>query len=331
MPNSTETPAFDRVTFRRVLGCFATGVTIVTSLQEDGPPCGLTANSFTSVSLDPPLVLVCLDARSNSLVAIRHSGAFAVNILGESQRDLSGRFASKQPDKFGDGAWSRAVTGAPTLDGALAWLDCRVEQSFTVGDHEIVIGRVVALGENAGSPLGYFRGGYFQVSLSQDVTSLGGRAVFGAIVQHRGRVLLRRHLSAGTWGFPEAAALGSQRRLGGLLESLADAGAPTALNFLYSVAEIPDGGSTWILYRGELTAEEPQLKDPESWRFFAEGEIPWDQLRSYETRMTLRRFFKERAEDRFGLFADTGSEGFIAPIGEGLRPYTRAEADRTLR
>lgn len=331
MPDSSEAAAFDRVTFRRVLGCFATGVTIVTSIQEDGTPCGLTANSFTSVSLDPPLVLVCLDARSNSLGAIRGSGAFAVNILGESQRELSGRFASKLPDKFGGSRWSRAVTGAPTLEGALAWLDCRVERTFTAGDHEIVIGRVVALGDNAGSPLGYFRGGYFQVSLSQDVTSLGGRAVFGAIIQHKGRVLLRRHGPAGSWGFPEATAIGSQRRLGGLLETLAEAGAPTALNFLYSVAEIPDSGSTWILYRGELTTEEPQLKDTKDWRFFAEGEIPWEQLRSYETQMTLRRFFKERAEDRFGLFADTGSEGFIAPIGEGLRPYTRAEAERMLR
>ena len=140
MPQSAEAPAFDRTTFRRVLGCFATGVTIVTSIEEDGTLCGLTANSFTSVSLDPPLVLVCLDARSNSLGAIRHSGAFAVNILGEGQRDLSGRFASKLPDKFVEGKWSRAVTGSPTLDGALAWLDCRVERALTAGDHEIVGG-----------------------------------------------------------------------------------------------------------------------------------------------------------------------------------------------
>lgn len=331
MPQPAEAPAFDRATFRRVLGCFATGVTIVTSIEEDGTLCGLTANSFTSVSLDPPLVLVCLDARSNSLGAIRHSGAFAVNILGEGQRDLSGRFASKLPDKFGDGTWTSAVTGSPTLEGALAWLDCRVERALTAGDHEIVIGRVVALGENAGSPLGYFRGGYFQVSLSQDVTSLGGRAVFGAIIQHNGRVLLRRFGQDGSWGFPEATATGSQHRLGGLLDILSEAGAPTALNFLYSVAEVPNSGSTWILYRGELTTAEPRLRDPHDWRFFAEGEVPWGQLRSYETRMTLRRFFKERAEDRFGLFADTGSEGFIAPIGEGVRPYTRAEAEQTLR
>jgi flavin reductase (DIM6/NTAB) family NADH-FMN oxidoreductase RutF len=331
MHDSTAAAEFDRTKFRRVLGCFATGVTIVTSIQEDGVPCGLTANSFTSVSLDPPLILVCLDARSNSLGAIRSSGKFAVNILGESQRELSGRFASKTIDKFGSGQWSRALTGAPTLEDALAWLDCEVESTFTAGDHEIVIGRVVSLGENAGSPLGYFRGGYFQVSLSQDATSPGGRAVFGAIIQHKGRILLRRQGVNGPWGFPEAAAIGSQRRLGGLLDTLTEMGAPTALNFLYSVAELPDSGSTWILYRGELTTEEPQLKDTQYWRFFAESEIPWEQLRSYETQMTLRRFFKERAEDRFGLFADTGSEGFIAPIGEDLRPYTRAEAERTLR
>ena len=111
---------------------------------------------------------------------------------------------------------------------------------------------------------------------------------------------------------------------------LAEAGAPTELNFLYSVAEIPDLGCTTILYRGELVST-PHLTDSARWTFLGADEVPWDGLYSYETEMTLRRYFRERDEDRFGLFADTGGSGRLAAIDHDLESYSRADAERKLR
>lgn len=329
MPQETQ-QAIDRTAFRRVLGTFATGVTIITTTDGAGQPHGLTANSFTSVSLDPPLVLVCLDKRSKSLSALEESQVFAVNILSEGQRDLSGGFARKSDDKFAGVAWSTASTGAPVFPDSVGWLDCRVHQTISSGDHDVVIGQVVAMSDSPARPLGYFRGNYFQVSLEQDVSERRGRAVFSVIIDHLSGVLLARRGEQTAWSLPEAPATTGEAALGGLLRMLADAGAPTELNFLYSVAEISDAGCTAITYRGELTGE-PMLTAPANWCFFTEAEIPWASLASYETEMTLRRYFREKKLDRFGLFADTGESGRIALIGHDLRSYSRDDAERDLR
>lgn len=155
----------DLTAFQRVIGTFPTGITIISTIDHDRIPYGLTANSFTSVSLDPPLILVCLDHQSKSRSVIRDSQVFAVNILNEDQRDLSSRFASKTKDKFAGNEWSTAETGAPVFQSSIGWLDCRVHKIVTAGDHDIVIGRIVAMAEHPSRPLGYFRGGYCQVSL----------------------------------------------------------------------------------------------------------------------------------------------------------------------
>lgn len=150
--------------FRRVMGHFATGVTVVTTLEADGRPCGLTANAVSSVSLEPRLILVCVDRTADSHDCIRASGVFAVNVLGEDGGEgetLSRRFAGPgQADKFEGVAYGARGTGAPVLDAALAWLDCRVAEAVAAGDHTIFIGEVVAADAREGAPLVYYRGGY---------------------------------------------------------------------------------------------------------------------------------------------------------------------------
>lgn len=152
---------------------FATGVTIVTTLAPDGSPRGFTANSFTSVSLDPPLVLVCIDRRAQSYAAFTEGSGFAVNILAQDQRDLSQRFASKTKDKFAGVAWSRGTHGLPILDGALAWLECRHWRRVTAGDHVVLIGEVVDLGVNSGEPLTFFGSAYGAVAPLEATTVIG--------------------------------------------------------------------------------------------------------------------------------------------------------------
>ena len=158
-------PPFDSRGFRNVLGCYPTGVTVVTACRADGEPAGLTANSFTSVSLDPPLILVCIDHGAASHDAILESGAFAVNILPDRAEGVSKVFAGKdRDDRFRNLAWRQGDTGSPILDDAVAWLDCRVHQTHVAGDHTIVVGRVVALEGREGAPLVYHRGRYARIA-----------------------------------------------------------------------------------------------------------------------------------------------------------------------
>jgi flavin reductase (DIM6/NTAB) family NADH-FMN oxidoreductase RutF len=156
----------DHRAFRNALGCFATGVTVVTTIDGTGQPVGLTVSSFASLSLDPPLVLFCLDRGSQNFDAFTTSGRFAVNLLREDQRDLSTRFAMSQGDRFAGIAYDTWETGAPVLPGSLATLDCSTETIQDGGDHVILIGRVHrAVGDRAGNPLIYYAGAYRSLSL----------------------------------------------------------------------------------------------------------------------------------------------------------------------
>lgn len=147
--------------FRAVMGSFAAGVTLVTTTDSAGARWGLTATAFSSLSLDPPLCLVCLDKRTASLPAFLERRGFAVNILGAGHEELSNRFASRTEDKFALGAWSAGeATGAPVLAGAIASMECGVADVHEGGDHLILVGALQRVTIAEGDPLLYFRGGY---------------------------------------------------------------------------------------------------------------------------------------------------------------------------
>ncbi len=151
---------FDSAKYRQVLGHFPTGVTVITA-ATDGEPVGMAVGSFSSVSLDPPLVAFFPDKGSSSWPKIEPSGSFCVNILGQAQEDVCRRFAMKGDDKFTGLGWSPAGSGSPLLDGVLAWIDCDIDSVTEAGDHFCVLGRVRDLGVgHDGSPLVFFRGGY---------------------------------------------------------------------------------------------------------------------------------------------------------------------------
>jgi 3-hydroxy-9,10-secoandrosta-1,3,5(10)-triene-9,17-dione monooxygenase reductase component len=157
---ATET--FDEATFRRVLARFATGVVVVTGATETGPA-GLTCQSFSSLSLDPPLVLLSTARSSTTWPRIAATGRFAVNVLAADQEAVSTRFAVSGGDKFAGQPWRPGALGNPLIDGAIAHVECDVEAVHAGGDHHIVVGRVRALeapGIGAASPLVYYDGGY---------------------------------------------------------------------------------------------------------------------------------------------------------------------------
>lgn len=145
---------------RRVMGHFATGVTIVTTCGADGTPYGLTANAFTSLSLDPPLCLVCVDRKAESFAHFYDSKVFTVNILTRAQEDLSNRFAKSGGDKFTGIATAAGHHGAPLIAGALAHLECRITDTVDAGDHVIHVGRIEHVSTREGDPLLFYQGRY---------------------------------------------------------------------------------------------------------------------------------------------------------------------------
>jgi flavin reductase (DIM6/NTAB) family NADH-FMN oxidoreductase RutF len=146
--------------FRRACGRFATGVTIASVLDPQGVPHGLTVSSFTSVSLNPPLILICLGHEVSIIDIFRASRFFGINVLGENQRGLSDRFARKGEDRFNGLEWRRGETGVPLLPGTLASIECAIDQRFTAGDHDIFLGEMVSACVADGEPLVHFASRY---------------------------------------------------------------------------------------------------------------------------------------------------------------------------
>jgi 3-hydroxy-9,10-secoandrosta-1,3,5(10)-triene-9,17-dione monooxygenase reductase component len=156
----TTAPMLDTGRFRRVFGHFCTGVTIVTTIDEDGPA-GFACQAFAPLSLDPPLVLFCPQSGSVTWRRIRGSGLFCVNVLAETHREVSRSFGVRGADKFAGVAWTPGPAGTPLLADALTWAECRLEAVHPGGDHAIVVGRVTALGDcREGGPLLFFKGRY---------------------------------------------------------------------------------------------------------------------------------------------------------------------------
>jgi flavin reductase ActVB len=155
-----EGAIIEKQLFRQVCGRFASGITITTVLDAAGGAHGLTANSFTSVSLSPPLVLVCVDHRAKILEYFHHNPHFGINILSDRQRPLSERFAGSGYDRFEGVEWHPGQTGVPLLPGALAALECSRVKAVPAGDHDILIGQVVHAQYHDGEPLIYFASKY---------------------------------------------------------------------------------------------------------------------------------------------------------------------------
>ena len=158
--------------FRLALRQFAAGVTVVTTRGDDGRPCGLTASAFTSVSLTPPLILVCVDRVARAHDALVAYGWFAVNVLGRDQEALSRHFASTTlDDKFTGLAFRDGLAGLPLLEDVVAWLECRVVDRHPGGDHTIFVAQVERAAVSGGSPLVYFRSAYHHLASNGESAS----------------------------------------------------------------------------------------------------------------------------------------------------------------
>jgi flavin reductase (DIM6/NTAB) family NADH-FMN oxidoreductase RutF len=154
---------FDQSLLRKVMGLFATGVTVITTRDQQGKPYGLTANAVTSLSLEPPLLLICVDRKAETYPHFFDSKIFVLNILAENQEDISRRFATTGGDKFAGLGCHLGRLGTPILDGTLGHIECRITETLEGGDHVIHIGEVQEAEAREGRPLLFFRGKYRQL------------------------------------------------------------------------------------------------------------------------------------------------------------------------
>jgi flavin reductase (DIM6/NTAB) family NADH-FMN oxidoreductase RutF len=145
---------------RRVMGHFATGVTVITTSDKEGTPNGLTANAFISLSLNPPLVVISVDKGATCYCCFELQNGFTVNFLSEDQEEISRRFATKGADKFADLKWHPGSNGAAIIEGVLGYVECKITQCHDGGDHTIVVGEIVNVNANGERPLLFFKGKY---------------------------------------------------------------------------------------------------------------------------------------------------------------------------
>lgn len=316
-PENAET--VDRMeprALRRALGNFVTGVTVVTTVDGEGRPRGLTANSFTSVSLDPPLVLVCIATASSSCAVFEASGGFAVNVLSEEQRPICDGFAARSADRFAGVAWAPGATGAPRLEGSLVSLDCSVHGRMPAGDHMILIGRVEDYAVLPGRPLVFGQGGYIPLGVQQDAVArpVGREVVVSCIAELEGRVLLER--DGGLWRLPGAVLHrpgATEHGLGPLERAFRRLSAEVEITFLYSVFDGGAPATVHIVYRGALRGVPPAVDRA---ALFGAAEMPWGLLAPTQLNGMLRRFFRERAIARFGIYSDLAEPGRVARLGD---------------
>jgi len=303
--------AFDARELRNAFGAFMTGVTVITTIDATGAPRGFTANSFTSVSLDPPLLLICIGKSAASHDTFSMAPGFAVNILAEQQKATSGIFASKRPDKFAGIAWRRSPSGNPLIDGSVAWFDCARHEIIDAGDHIIILGAVRTFDHNDTSPLGYARGGYVQLGLEQAAVNAAAAShtVVGAILECGGKLVLTRDPQSRTLRLPEVGRTGHSGSASLLQDHLHRSGAETDLGFLFAVYENPQTKVQSIYYRGDAV-----LRDGADFELADFNALPWDRLPDEAVRVMLRRYADERLQGRFKVYSGDHQRGEARPL-----------------
>ena len=304
---------FDNRELRTAFGSFMTGVTIVTTSGADGAPRGFTANSFTSVSLEPPLLLVCIGKSAASLEVFRQAKGFAVNILSEAQKDTSVLFASKRADKFEAARWRPGPFGNPLIEGSAAWFDCARYQMIDAGDHVILMGHIEAFSYSDANPLGYARGHYITLGLEQaavNAASSTSRTVVGAILENDNRLILMPDPARPNGlTLPEVGRQGQNGSASQLHDLLQREGMDATLGFLFAVFENPGTREQCIYYRGEA------LLHARGRTVLADFEdIPWDRLPDESTRSMLRRYAAERKIGRFKVYSGDHRQGTVKAV-----------------
>jgi len=245
---------FDNLEYRKTLGKFVTGVTIITTCEKDGTPRGFTANSFTSVSLEPPLILICIGDFNEGLELFKNSEYFAVNILNEAQVDISNLFAKPLKNKFEEIEWSNSKFGVPIIKGALAWLECKNFDQKRSGDHLILIGNVKNFHNEGGYPLAYYNGNYISFNNETSLVNAmekDSKTIIGAIIEKNNSILFFDDSKNNILKLPVIGENGEPSNTTKLVNKYSNIGLKMRLDFVYSVYEDKRLDAVCIYYRSK--------------------------------------------------------------------------------
>jgi len=240
----------DSKALRNAFGSYMTGVTVITAMTDDGKPVGFTANSFTSVSLDPPLLLVCPAKSLSSFDVFANCKHFAVNILSEDQQNISNIFAGSKDDRFSQIDWHKDEQGNPIIDGALTHFSCKTERNLEAGDHHLLVGQVLDFSAHEGRGLGYASGGYFSLGLEREAAEISTQkkhVSVGVIIEHNGKVLLSQ--SEGKANLPNTITDDNTNAVSTIKQFLAENGIEAQLGAVFSIYENTKNNNNYIFYR----------------------------------------------------------------------------------
>lgn len=291
---------------RDAFGAFLTGVTVVTAYGPDNKPLGFTANSFTSVSLDPPLLLVCLAKTSRNYTIMTEAKGFAVNVLAETQKDVSNTFASPVEDRFASVDWKNGPAGAPVFADTAAWFDCSMHQVVDAGDHAILIGKVEAFENGVANGLGYARGAYFTPALEAKAAT-ATNVIVSAVVERAGDILLVED-SKGKLALPQRTVTSGAPSLK-LAELLQETGLEASVGFIYSVYDDTETGQQHIAYH--CTAAEGESKQG---HFYPLDDATIDRISDKPAQTMLQRLARETGMGNYGVYFGNQTSGEVRQI-----------------
>ncbi|KKW68050.1 flavin reductase [Lampropedia cohaerens] len=292
---------------REAFGTFMTGVTVATTHVQEIGPIGFTANSFSSVSLEPALLQISIAKSSRNHTSFINASHFAINVLAEDQVDISNTFARPGENRFANVAWHFSDCGSPLLEGVSAWFDCAMHAVIDAGDHSILIGRVENFHSAGPAGLGYYRGGYFTPNKMFTEVKTAPETIISAIIGHAGKVLLIP-ASNGRWTLPAMATdlAGTDKAITRLFNQFQpDASA----NFVYSVYTDSEKRCQHITFLCSSPVSEP----------LAGQYVSLDDLHTlnFEDVAVLRMLERYRREDElknYGLYYGNNSAGVIREL-----------------
>jgi flavin reductase (DIM6/NTAB) family NADH-FMN oxidoreductase RutF len=299
--------SLDPRALRNAFGTFMTGVTVVTTFDGNNKPLGFTANSFSSVSLDPPLLLVCLANTSLNYDALINADGFAVNILAETQIDVSNTFARPVEDRFATVNWQNGPKGSPILEGVSAWFDCGMHKIVEAGDHVILIGQVEAFETSATPGLGYARGAYVTSATTTDALANSTNLVVSTLIERDGQVLLIDDDSGGLI-LPECV-VKEEGASHAVQKLIASTGLSAQPGFVYSVFEDVKRKRQHISFLCQ-TAE----GEPTKGTFVSLDSLRKEDISDPAIFTMLQRFAAELQLGNYGIYYGNQMSGEVRPI-----------------
>lgn len=294
---------------RDAFGSFMTGVTVVTTSKDDGTPLGFTANSFSSVSLDPALLLVSIAKTSSNYANFAEAQHFAINILAEEQKDISNTFARPSDDRFAAIEWTMSANKNPLIHNVTSWFDCVIHEVVDAGDHAILIGKVEDFESKGYAGLGYYRGGYFTpAKLSAEIIN-GPSVVISAIIEHENKVLLLQNAEK-KWTIPhvKVGADGADQTLQQIFKQYkSDASA----SFIYSVYENVSNQNQYIAFL--CNAPTAEVSDGVLVDLHKLDEL---EFADHALEVMLKRYYKENQLKTYGVYYGNETSGTVRQIAQ---------------